>query len=743
MSQTRHNPQTSKEIPAKLFTCKNEQLAILLAFSQDLNAQYLQSEVIKELFAQLGQVLNAQNLSRIAESSQEILPKLESPALLAINSALKKIQNAQICEEAHIIAMQKKIKNLLQENLLQPSEIKEQFFIIAREIQALFTNTQFEDKKTTKAIESIIENLTNGHFSIGVSGVLSAGKSTFLNALLGEEILSTSTIPETANLTILQYGAKNCAQVRFWSRGEWEELCAQKDADIRQFVKETQELFNTNLAGYLTEPPRVEEISLDSLSAYTSANHKDKFCNLVREVRINLPLKFLEQNVSIVDTPGLDDPITKREEITKSYLVHCDLLIHLMNASCAATQTDIDFILETLSERNISRLLVVLTRADLISQKELEQSLNYTKQSLRAQIAKLSAKIDVSEMLSRITFIPLCGHDALLHRINDSARTPKVALEKTGILEIEQYLQTLLFGENSLKSRDMLYLALNALQKLVREKEADLELESSLLFASDIQLQEKISEIKAQNDSLHSQAKSAKEAILAKFEELKNALNTMQNAINTNLQSQRERLCERICGNIAYDRAQKRAFEVELLQDSLLIGLKDIFADTTRGFKFHLNAKISQTLQALQNEGFVGESELLNAPNFSFYAKDSQVELFAKNLSAQIAKYAKTREFQAPIQKAFEEVFLEFEKIIFEKSAQIKSENLAFFDSIAQNAYKAYEEQIAHTNALLNQTLARREEGKNKNLEKEMGALQENLSNISHKLDSLRAFLEA
>lgn len=122
MSQTRCNSQTSREIPAKLFACKNEQIAILLAFSQDLNVQYLQSEVIKELFVQLGEVLNAENLACVAKYSQEILPKLESSALLAINSALKKIQNAQICKDSHIIIMQKKIKNLLQENLLQPSE---------------------------------------------------------------------------------------------------------------------------------------------------------------------------------------------------------------------------------------------------------------------------------------------------------------------------------------------------------------------------------------------------------------------------------------------------------------------------------------------------------------------------------------------------------------------------------------------------------------------------------------------
>ena len=133
----------------------------------------------------------------------------------------------------------------------------------------------------------------------------------------------------------------------FWNTNEWEELkkAGQYDKSLQSFVVESERIFGDRLKSYIADTTKSESITLDKLSTYTSANHESKLCNLVKEVALFTPLKFLQNGVEIVDTPGLDDPITKREEITKDYITQCDLLIHVMNASCVATQIDIDFIL--------------------------------------------------------------------------------------------------------------------------------------------------------------------------------------------------------------------------------------------------------------------------------------------------------------------------------------------------------------------------------------------------------------
>ena len=357
-----------------------------------------------------------------------------------------------------------------------------------------------------QAMDKNLTKLEEQRFCIGITGVLSAGKSTFLNALLGQEVLGTSSVPETANLSVLRYGETPRARVHFWSKEQWEDLESQSayDSNLKAFVKESKEHFKDTLQDFITSPKYSKDIELNDLSAYTSANHTSKFCNLVEKVELFMPLAFLENGVEIVDTPGLDDPITKREDITREYIEHCDMLIHIMNVSCAATQKDIDFILEALLEQNISRLLVVLTRIDLLTQKELESSLEYTKSSLISQLKNAKYKGDIQSLIQRIDFIPLAGYAALLHRIQkaDSKDKPTMSLEESGILEIESYLQTMLLGQDSLKAKDKLYLAFKAMLKIAQDEKELIEIESALLCASGEELDSLISKYTAQNQAL-------------------------------------------------------------------------------------------------------------------------------------------------------------------------------------------------------------------------------------------------
>ena len=68
-------------------------------------------------------------------------------------------------------------------------------------------------------------------FNVAVTGVINAGKSTLLNALLGKKILGASNVPETVNLTVLKYAPEPFAKVNFWSGAELRELGIAQDQD--------------------------------------------------------------------------------------------------------------------------------------------------------------------------------------------------------------------------------------------------------------------------------------------------------------------------------------------------------------------------------------------------------------------------------------------------------------------------------------------------------------------------------
>ncbi|XPV83923.1 MAG: dynamin family protein [Halarcobacter sp.] len=152
------------------------------------------------------------------------------------------------------------------------------------------------------------------------------------------------------------------------------------------------------------------------LAKYTSAEASGKKCNLVKYVELKSDLDFLKDGIEIVDTPGLDDPVIQREEITKEYLSQCDLMLHLMNVSQSATFKDVEFIIDALLYQNITKLLIVITRADTVSKEQLEEVINYTKSSIKNQLRAQNKDSKLDYILNSIKFIPISGRMALLHR---------------------------------------------------------------------------------------------------------------------------------------------------------------------------------------------------------------------------------------------------------------------------------------------------------------------------------------
>ncbi len=343
------------------------------------------------------------------------------------------------------------------------------------------------------------EKLEDQRFSIGVTGVINAGKSTMLNALLREQLLGTSVVPETANLTILKYSKERFAKVNFWNKEEFAKIekSASENKSIKKFIDETKDYFGVNLGEYIKEKSRIDRVKIEELSLFTSVKESNKKCNLVKSVELYSDLKFLQDGVEIVDTPGLDDPIIQREEITVKYVSQCDLMIHLMNVNQSATKKDIDFIIDSIIYQNIAKLLIVITRIDTVSKDELSEVINYTKQSIETRLKEQNKSHKLKSIIQKLDFIPISGKAALYLRVNREKEAQEMGydFESSGILVLEKYLTNVLFGANSEKANLIIKSNNNELISILSQQKNIFEQETLLLNKSSIEIKKSMNNI--------------------------------------------------------------------------------------------------------------------------------------------------------------------------------------------------------------------------------------------------------
>jgi len=465
-----------------------------------------------------------------------------------------------------------------------------------------------EQKSLLQKLEKIPQKIKNQKFSIGITGVMNAGKSTMLNALLGEEILGTSVIPETANLTLIKYAKTASAKVNFWSFDEWQEI--EKSSEIlenmKPFIKETKEHFGDKLSEYITKTGRSYEIGIEELPLFTSAEHSDKKCNLVKSVELMTPLKFVENGVEIVDTPGLDDPVIQREEITKSYVSQCDLMIHLMNVNQSATEKDIEFITDTLLYQNVARLLVVITRIDTVKPSELEEVITYTKSSIKAKLESLNKQSSFESIIEKIDFIPIAGLVALQHRLGKG--DSNYPLEKTGILEVESYLEHILFGDSSEKVQLIVEANKKELLHIINQSKNSLHVEKSILGKSASEIANEYEKYKNEIKEIKEKISKLNVKIADEKSDLVSYFSTLENFSKNKFSSLQAVVKRRVIDDVSYEiRKNRKKPEPSRIAYIIDTALKDGFIDLLRDYRHQFSKKIESSFEKIARDfkGFV------------------------------------------------------------------------------------------------------------------------------------------
>lgn len=215
----------------------------------------------------------------------------------------------------------------------------------------------------------------NRKLNIGVVGQVKAGKSSFLNTLLfgGMEILPKASTPKTATLTKMEYSEENIIQIEYYSPEEWEVLednaVVDLDDEIYTSAREIVEMIRRN--GVDPHPymekgcERIEFASYEDLisSLNDYVGEDGKFTPIVKAVTLYLNKEEF-RGLSIVDTPGLNDPIASRTIRTKEFMEVCDVVFFLSQSGSFLDKSDWILLSSQLPQKGVKKLVLIASKYD-------------------------------------------------------------------------------------------------------------------------------------------------------------------------------------------------------------------------------------------------------------------------------------------------------------------------------------------------------------------------------------------
>ncbi len=300
--------------------------------------------------------------------------------------------------------------------------------------QALFDATLaleklIADGALIHAFPEIRENLQAERFRLVVLGQFKRGKSTFINALLGDRILPTDVIPVTAVITEIHYGTEAAAQV-FFLEGE----------------------------------PR--QVAIPELDQYVSEASNPMNVKKVDKVVVHYPAAMLEKGLIIVDTPGVGSIHEHNTRLTQEYLLQADAAVFIFSADPPLTELEKDFLKILIPV--VPHIIFVLNKSDYLEAHELQKVLNFNRSILeellngKTEIVPISALKGLQAKLNNDTGrFNGSGMAALEQKLNDfllqhrgryfiisnAERIVRVCHEWQNLVELERKAQTLSIDE--------------------------------------------------------------------------------------------------------------------------------------------------------------------------------------------------------------------------------------------------------------------------------------------------------
>ncbi|WP_375490849.1 dynamin family protein [uncultured Nostoc sp.] len=289
---------------------------------------------------------------------------------------------------------------MYEDNYAQDRQRREELAELVEQVIDILFRLEISNE-LTKA-QQLKETVLRDTFKILVIGEFNTGKSTFINALLGQEILPSYAIPTTAITNEIKWNQEPRAVLHF---------------------NETNK--------------QPLEIPIDELENYVVIKDDDAEQEIRQSpyshIELFWPIELCRNNVEIIDSPGLNESEV-REEVTINYLPEVDAILFVMSALRLGPSIHEKETLETLSTLGHEDIFFVVNQYDLLREREREGVRQHAKAQLSSYTTKPFAEIHFISSLN-----------ALEGRLNQNQEL----VQSSNILALEEVLHNFLANERS------------------------------------------------------------------------------------------------------------------------------------------------------------------------------------------------------------------------------------------------------------------------------------------------------
>jgi small GTP-binding protein len=224
------------------------------------------------------------------------------------------------------------------------AEQRDSLIPILSELAAHLERNDVRDAATSA--RAVTKKLEEESFNVVVLGAFKRGKSTLVNALLGEELLPTAAIPLTSVVTCVAWGERPHAEVTFTDG--------------------------------------IEEVPTDEIARYVTEAQNPANALGVERVVVTHPSPDLADGIFLVDTPGTESVHRHNTDLARGVLRDVDAAIFVTSADPPISDTERTF-LEEVRDAAV-RVFVVLNKIDHVSDKERDQTLAFTLEVVRRSL---------------------------------------------------------------------------------------------------------------------------------------------------------------------------------------------------------------------------------------------------------------------------------------------------------------------------------------------------------------------